>query len=91
MKRRAIAGIIALGIAAILLMIGLYYWQLSSMRYLNYLCPTVADCVLIRDTYLDLAMVFTISGGILGAIGAWLTITGLRAEPTQTSRQSDQN
>lgn len=87
MKPRAIAGMALLGIAAILLLISIYYSQLASMRYLNYLCPTMSDCAGITNTYLDLSRAFAISGGIIGGIGAWLAITGLRQEDVQKASQ----
>jgi hypothetical protein len=76
-----------LGIAVMLLLISMYYSQLASMRYLNYLCPTMSDCTNINNAYLDLSRAFGISGGAIGAIGAWLAVTGLRPETMQKARQ----
>ena len=86
MKPRAIIGMLFLGTATAFLLTSMYYWQLSSMRYLNYLCPTAADGASIRDTYLDLARAFGITGGILGAIGTWITVSG-KSESVQKARQ----
>jgi len=89
-KRKVIAGIGLLALAAFLL-------ALSLLSYMNY--SDMAEkirrgelsgcdhCPLAMELWINNSRAYGIGGGIVGGIGAWLTITGSKSESIEALKR----